>query len=76
MIKNPEIWQKFEEDYIKSQKVDIEENYRIFKMLYKEARRLGKIPTEDPLEGIEDKIRLARIMNYAKSNKENSEKTQ
>lgn len=36
---------------------------KIFAGLWEEARTLGAIPPADPLDGIETKVRLARILN-------------
>ncbi len=63
MIKNPEILQQFEDHLISSTPVDFEKNRAIAESLLELARALGTFPPADPLEGIEVKIRLARILN-------------
>lgn len=40
-----------------------QQNLRIFEALYEEARTLGIMPLEDPLEGIEVDLRLAQVIN-------------
>lgn len=50
MIKNYKIVQKFEEELIKKEKVNIIKNFQIMDAMYKEARALGVIPMKDPLK--------------------------
>ncbi|MBE3111720.1 MAG: hypothetical protein IMZ46_14640 [Acidobacteria bacterium] len=64
MVKNPEKLRAFEDERIRTEKVDVERNFRIVDALYDEARMLGVLPPKDPLEGIEVKIRIARAVNY------------
>ncbi|MBE3119277.1 MAG: hypothetical protein IMZ50_11060 [Candidatus Atribacteria bacterium] len=59
MVKNPEKLRAFEDERIRTEKVDVERNFRIVDALYDEARMLGVLPPKDPLEGIEEKVRLA-----------------
>ena len=63
MIKNPDKVQKFEQDLIRKEKVNIQRNFQIFEAMYKEAVALGIIPLKDPLEGIEIDIKIARVIN-------------
>jgi hypothetical protein len=63
MIKNPEILRAFENQEIASRKADPIENIRIVGELYQFAMKLGVFASTDPLEGIERKIRLAKILN-------------
>jgi hypothetical protein len=51
MIKNSKIVQKFEEELIKKEKVNLIKNFQIMNAMYKEARALGVIPMKDPLDG-------------------------
>jgi hypothetical protein len=62
MIKNPAILEAFEQKEIAARKADPAENMRVFKELHKFALSLGKFSSADPLEGIETKIRLAKIL--------------
>jgi hypothetical protein len=66
MVKNPEKLRAFEVERMKAEPVDIEKNFRILDALYEEARALGKFPLKDPLEGIEEKARLAWAINGIK----------
>jgi hypothetical protein len=63
MVKNSETLQAFEAARISAEKVDVEQNLRILDALYEEAVMLGALPPEDPLEGIELKIRIAKAVN-------------
>ena len=62
MIKNPFILEAFNQREIAAKKADPAENMRIFNELYQLAVKLGKFSASNPLEGIETKIRLARIL--------------
>lgn len=63
MIKNPEILARFEDEEIKKEKLSYKEALKIFENLWKEGVRLGVLPPEDPLEGIETDIRIAKFLN-------------
>ena len=63
MIKRSDILEAFEKEQIRQNKADYRENMRVFSALYQEAQALGIFPLEDPLEGIEVDIRLARALN-------------
>lgn len=63
MIKNPEILARFEDEEIKKEKLSYKESLKIFENLWKEGVRLGVLPPEDPLEGIETDIRIAKFLN-------------
>jgi len=64
MVINSEKLRAFEDERIRTEKVDVERNFRIVDALYDEARMLGVLPSKDPLEGIEVKIRIAQAVNY------------
>jgi hypothetical protein len=53
----------WEREYARSEPVDYERNVRIYEAFYREAVELGVLPSEDPLAGIEHKVRLARLLN-------------
>ncbi len=63
MIRDLEYWEEFERELERNTPVDIAENFRLYEAMYEEARMLGIFPLKNPLEGIEDDIRLARILN-------------
>ena len=63
MIKDKKYLQEFEKEIIRSRKADIANNIRIVEALYKEAVSLGVFPLKNPLEGIEVKIKIAKVIN-------------
>jgi len=64
MIKNSKIVQKFEEELIKKEKVNLIKNFQIMDAMYKEARALGVIPMKDPLDGWGIDAKIALVVNY------------
>jgi len=64
MIKNSKIVQKFEEELIKKEKVNLTKNFQIMDAMYKEARALGVIPMKDPLDGWDIDAKIAMVVNY------------
>ena len=63
MVKNPKRLAKFELEELKKESLSYNEALRIFEALWQEGVSLGVLPPEDPLEGIETDIRVARILN-------------
>ena len=63
MIKDVAFWEAWELEYIAKEPVDFLRNLRLLDAMYEHARLLGAFPPADPLEGIEVKIRMARILN-------------
>jgi hypothetical protein len=63
MIANPKKLQKFENELLKKQRVDIMQNFRIVEALYREAVILRVIPMRDPLDGLDIDIKIARAVN-------------
>lgn len=66
MIKNPDMFRRFEEKLIAGQKADFVENLRMLDGMYNLAQTLGKFPGPDPLEGIEKNIRIASILRHVR----------
>ncbi len=63
MLKRPDLVEAFEKELMRREPPDHRRNLRIVEALYEHARRVGALPLEDPLDGIEVDIRLARIIN-------------
>lgn len=63
MIQNASILQSFENALTRREPADHRRNLLIFEALYCEARTLGIIPLQNPLDGIEVDIRLAGVLN-------------
>ena len=53
LLRSWDAFHKFEEQLIASEPVDFARNLRLADDFYEYARRLGKIPGPDPLEGLE-----------------------
>lgn len=66
MIKNPHILKDFEEEYIRNDKRAPLEFVKKYDELYKFAILRGAMPKKNPLDGIEEKIKLAKILNGVK----------
>lgn len=62
MIKNAE-FRKFEIEFIKKEKVDLEKNFHLVEALYQEAVTLGVLPSKNPLDGIEVDLKIAKVVN-------------
>ncbi|MHB1335387.1 MAG: hypothetical protein ACYCXQ_05445 [Candidatus Humimicrobiaceae bacterium] len=63
MIKNTETLEKFEKKYIKKNNLTFEEKSRVYESLWAEALLMKVLPSKDPLEGIENDIKIAWILN-------------
>lgn len=63
MIKNPQQLADFENDLVSRTPVDLKQNFALANSLLDQARRLGILPGDNPLEGLEEEIRVIRILN-------------
>lgn len=63
MIRDNKILKEFEDDLARKERLSYERALGIFEALWQEAVDLGVLPLKDPMEGIEVKIKLARILN-------------
>ena len=63
MISDKALWEAWEAEYIRSQPADFRRNLALLESMYEHARALGAFPPTDSLEGIDTKIRLARVVN-------------
>lgn len=64
MMKNPTLFKKFEDDFIRDDgKLTFESAIKLFTYMWNEALNLGVFPPKDPLEGIEVDIRIAKTLN-------------
>ena len=66
MIKNSDVLEQFEREMIKKEKLSFEQALNLFEALWQEGVDLGVLPPEDPLEGIDVDIQVARILNCLK----------
>jgi len=65
-VNNPEVLEKFERDYLINDKSTPEERLKKYDALYRYAVSLGILPNKNPLEGIDVKIKVAKIVNGIK----------
>lgn len=63
MIKNLRLLAELENKLIRMSPANHAENLRIAEALYHEARSLGVFPLKDPLDGIDEDVALARVLN-------------
>ncbi len=63
MILNCKKWKLFENNLKKREKVNISNNFKIINALYKEAIELKILPMKNPLEGLDIKIKIAKVVN-------------
>jgi len=64
MIKRPEVFKEFEDDFIRDDgKLSYESALKLFTYMWNEALHLGAFPPKDPLEGIEVDIKIAKTLN-------------
>jgi hypothetical protein len=63
MIRDVKRWREWEAEYIASAPADYSRNLELFEAMYEQARELGLFPLADPLEGLDAKVHLARVVN-------------
>ena len=64
MIKNAEVLKNLEDDFIKGPgKLSYEQSLKLFTDMWQEGQSLGILPQQNPLEGIEVDIRIAKVLN-------------
>jgi len=73
MIRDVQAWQAWEDAWIAGEPVDFERNLRLYEAMYELAVALGVLPTKDPLEGIEDKIRWVKMLHVSANPAETGE---
>ncbi len=64
MIRNPKILEIFNSAYLKRTRYSLKERIRIYEEMYIFASSLGVFSKKNPLEGIEDVLRMAKVLNY------------
>ncbi len=63
VIKNVALWEAWERDYLRKESADFARNLALLDAMYEHARLLGAFPPCNPLEGLEVKIQMARVLN-------------
>jgi len=66
LIKDIKIWQEFEKEWIKSNKMSIESSFRLFDEMKQIAINAGKFPPNDPLEGLDEKVEFIKRLQKVK----------
>jgi hypothetical protein len=65
MITNRHMWEQWENEFYRRDALGFETNMRLLEAMFEEAVELGVLPSREPLEDIERKIRLARVLNVS-----------
>jgi hypothetical protein len=68
MIKNSHLVRKLEEDFIAREELPYRKALHIFESLWQEGVTLGVLPPQDPSEGLEVDLRIARVLNSCSRN--------
>lgn len=63
MLKNQELFDKFERGFIASDRLSKKRAFLLFEAMWQESRALGAFSSKDPLDGIDKDIETARILN-------------
>ena len=63
MIKDIGFYRCFEDSQLEKDKSNFKKKMRIYEELWKEGKEMGVFPLTDPLEGIEEDIKLAELLN-------------
>ncbi|HOK41129.1 MAG TPA: hypothetical protein PLD27_08855 [bacterium] len=66
MIKNNEILEQFEKEYLRDIKLDYKEKLKKFEELMNYAKKMNKWQPENYEESIKKDIEIARIINWRK----------
>ena len=64
MVRDGDLLAEFERACAASEKPDYFEGLKVFEAMWRQGLLLGVLPLEDPLEGIDVDIRIARILNH------------
>jgi hypothetical protein len=60
MIRRTKLLDDFEREQLR-QPMSLDQKLRLYQGMFDEARQLGVFPLKDPLDGIEEDIRRARL---------------
>lgn len=67
MIKNPSLWEAWENEHARRTPVDFAHNMAIMEALREHAVLLGVWGARAPLDGLESRLELARILNVQRT---------
>lgn len=63
MIKNIAYFSEFEKRFISRQKLPVEQAFALLDAMWEEAAFLGVTAFSNPFDGIESRIKIARVLN-------------
>ena len=63
MIKNAELLERFEYKQLGKETLSYRDALKIYESMWLEAKALGILPLKNPMDGIEVKIKISRILN-------------
>ncbi len=63
MIRNRELLQEFEDEQTIKDDMTLEQKLALLNSMYRFALKLGSLPPDDLLEGLETDIKVAKIVN-------------
>jgi hypothetical protein len=63
MIKNSEYLRKFEDEQTANDDMTLEQKLSLLNSIYKFAIKIGTLPPDNILEGLETDIKVAKIIN-------------
>ena len=63
MIKNAELLERFEYKQLEKETLSYRDALKIYESMWLEAKALGILPLKNPMDGIEVKIKISRILN-------------
>lgn len=67
MITNPSLWEAWETEFIRRTPVDFTRNLAVMEALREHAALLGVWGKRAPLDGLESRLELARILNVRRT---------
>ena len=67
MITNPSLWETWENEFARRTPVDFAHNLAVMEALREHAVLLGLWGVRAPLDGLESRIELARILNVRRT---------
>lgn len=67
MITNPSLWETWENEFARRTPVDFAQNLTLMEVLREHAVLMGLWGVRAPLDGLESRLELARILNVRRS---------
>jgi hypothetical protein len=68
MIKKPHLVKDLEAEFLAREKLPYKKALHIFESLWREGITLGVLPPDDPSEGLEVDLRIAKVLNSCSRN--------